>query len=74
MKYGHLFKFYWNIEQMPYPHAFEQSCHSMLLEIDQAQQPFCFSLGTFVMNLHFIMNDAQEVLLSLNGFFFSSNK
>ncbi len=58
MKYGHLFKIYWNIEQMPYPHASEQSCHSMLLEIDQAQQPFCFSLGTFVMNLHFIMNDA----------------
>jgi hypothetical protein len=38
----------------------------MSLEIDQAQQPFCFSLGTLVMNLamiDFIMNDAQELLL-----------
>jgi len=37
----------------------------MPLEIDQAQQPFCFSLGTLVMNLamiHFIMNDAQKLL------------
>jgi hypothetical protein len=49
----------------------------MSLEIDQAQQQFCFSLGTLVMNvaiIHFIMNDAQEVLLSLNGFCFSSRK
>jgi hypothetical protein len=46
----------------------------MSLEIDQAQQQFCFSLGTFIMNgaiIHFIMNDAQ-VLLLLNGFCFSS--
>jgi hypothetical protein len=60
---------------MPYPHAYEQSCRSMPLEIDQAQQQFCFSLGTLVMNvaiIHFIKNDAQEVLLSLNGFCFSS--
>jgi hypothetical protein len=38
----------------------------MPLEIDQAQQPFCLSLGTLVMNLamiHFILNDAQELLL-----------
>jgi hypothetical protein len=38
----------------------------MSLEIDQAQQPFCLSPGTLVMNLamiHFIMNDAQELLL-----------
>jgi hypothetical protein len=38
----------------------------MSLEIDQAQQPFCFFLGTLVMNLamiDFIMNDAQELLL-----------
>jgi hypothetical protein len=49
----------------------------MSLEIDQAQQQFCFSLVTLVMNvaiIHFIMNDAQEVLLSLNGFCFSSRK
>jgi len=49
----------------------------MSLEIDQAQQPFCFSLGTLVMNLaiiHFIMNDAQEVLLSFNGFCFSTKR
>jgi len=62
---------------MPYPHASEQSCQSMSLEIDQAQQQFCFSLGTLVMNvaiIHFIMNDAQEGLLSLNGFCFSSRK
>ncbi len=62
---------------MPYPHACEQSCQSMSLEIDQAQQQFCFSFGTLVMNvaiIHFIMNDAQEVLLSLNGFCFSSRK
>jgi hypothetical protein len=33
--------------------------------IDQAQQPFCFSLGTLVMNLamiHFIMNDTKRTL------------
>jgi hypothetical protein len=57
---------------MPYPHAHEQSCWSMSLEIDPTQQQFCFSLGTLVMNvaiIHFIMNDAQ-VLLSLNGFCF----
>ncbi len=62
---------------MPYPHAHEQSCQSMSLKIDQAQQPFCFSLGTLVMNLamfHFIMNDAQEFLLSLNGFYFSTRR
>ncbi len=62
---------------MPYPHAHEQSCQSMSLKIDQAQQPFCFSLGTLVMNLamiHFIMNDAQELLLSLNGFCFSTRR
>ncbi len=56
-----MFKIYCNIEQMPYPHAYEQSCRSMSLEIDQAQQPFCFPLGTLVMNLaiiHFIVNDA----------------
>jgi hypothetical protein len=38
----------------------------MSLEIDQAQQPFCFSFGTLVMNLvmiDFIMNDAQELFL-----------
>jgi hypothetical protein len=38
----------------------------MSLEIDQAQQPFCLSLATLVMNIamiHFIMNDAQELLL-----------
>jgi hypothetical protein len=49
----------------------------MSLEIDEAQQPFCFSLGTLVMNLtmiHLIMNDAQELFLSLNGFFFSSRR
>jgi hypothetical protein len=49
----------------------------MSLKIDQAQQPFCFSLGTLVMNLamiHFIMNDAQELLLSLNGFCFSTRR
>jgi hypothetical protein len=65
MKQGHLIKIYWNIEQVPYPHACEQSRRSMSLEIGQAQQPFCFSLGTFIMNLamiHFIMNDAQELL------------
>jgi hypothetical protein len=38
-----LFKIYWNIEQVHYPHASKQSCQSMWLEIDQAQQPFCFS-------------------------------
>ncbi len=68
-----MFKIYWNIEQVSYPHAREQSCRWMLLEIDQAQQAFCFSLGTLVMNLvmiHLIMNDAQELLLSLNGFCF----
>jgi len=62
---------------MPYPHACEQSCQSMSLKIDQAQQQFCFSFGTLVMNvaiIHFIMNDAQEVLLSLNEFCFSSRK
>jgi hypothetical protein len=49
----------------------------MSLEIDQAQQPFCFSLGTLVMNfamIHLIMNDAQELLLSLNGFCFSTRR
>jgi len=49
----------------------------MSLEIDQAQQPFCFSLGTLVMNLamiHLIMNDAQELFLSLNGFCFSTRR
>jgi hypothetical protein len=38
----------------------------MSLEIDQAQQPFRLSLGTLVTNLamiHFILNDAQELLL-----------
>jgi hypothetical protein len=62
---------------MPYPHAHEQSCWSISLEIDQAQRPFCFSLGTLVMNLvviHFIMNDAQELLLPLNGFSFSTRR
>jgi hypothetical protein len=62
---------------MPYPHAPKQSCWSRSLEIDQAQQPFCFSLGTLVMNIamiHFIMNDAQELLLSLNGFCFSTKR
>jgi hypothetical protein len=42
-----------------------------------AQQPFCFSLGTLVMNvamIHLIMNDAQEVLLSFNGFCFSTRR
>jgi len=71
-----LFKIYWNIEQVPYPHAHEQSSRSMSLEINQAQQPFCFSLGTLVMNfamIHFIMNDAQQ-LLSLNGFCFSTRR
>jgi hypothetical protein len=45
--------------------------------VNQTQQPFCFSLGTLVMNIaiiHFIINDAQEVVLSLNGFCFSSRK
>jgi hypothetical protein len=77
MKQDHLFKINWNIEQVPYPHAYEQSCPSMSLEIDQAQQPFCFSLGTLVMNLamiHFIMNDTQEFLLSLNGFCFQTRR
>jgi hypothetical protein len=49
----------------------------MSLEIDQAQQRFCFSLGTLVMNfamIHFIMNDAQELPLSLNGFCFSTRR
>jgi hypothetical protein len=49
----------------------------MSLEIDQAQQPFCFSLGTWVINLamfHFIMNDAQELLLSLNEICFSNKR
>jgi hypothetical protein len=61
-----LFKIYWNSEQVHYPHASEQSRWSMSLEIDQAQQPFCLSLATLVMNIamiHFIMNDAQELLL-----------
>jgi hypothetical protein len=38
----------------------------MSSEIDQAQQPFCLSLATLVMNIamiHFIINDAQELLL-----------
>jgi len=39
---------------MPYPHACEQSCQSMSLEIDQAQQQFCFSFGTLVMNVAII--------------------
>jgi len=72
-----LFKIYWNIEQVSYPHAHEQSCWWMSLEIDQAQQPFCFFLGTLVMNLamiDFIMNDAQELLLWLNGFCFPTKK
>jgi len=49
----------------------------MSLKIDKAQQPFCFSLGTLVMNLamiHLIMNDAQELFLSLNGFCFSTRR
>jgi hypothetical protein len=49
----------------------------MSLEIEQAQQPFCFSLGTLVMNLamiHLTMNDTQELLLSLNGFCFSTRR
>jgi hypothetical protein len=45
-----LFKIYWNIEQVHYPHACKQSCRSMSLEIDQAQQPFCLSLAM----IHFI--------------------
>jgi len=72
-----LFKIYWNIEQVPYPHAREQSCWWISLEIAKAQQPFYFSLGTLVMNLamiHFIMNDAQELLLSWNGFCFSTRR
>ncbi len=62
---------------MFYPHAREQSCRSMSLEIDQAQQLVCFPLGTLVMNLamfHSIMNDAQELFLSLNGFSFSTRR
>jgi len=59
-----LLEFFWNIEQVPYPDACGQSCGRMSLDIDQAQQPFCFSLGTLVMNLamiQFIMNE-QELL------------
>jgi hypothetical protein len=71
-----LLEIFWNIEQVPYPRARGQSCRRMSLDIDQAQQPFYFSLGTFVMNLamiHFIMNDAQE-LLSLNRFCFPTRR
>jgi hypothetical protein len=60
-----LLEIFWNIEEVPYPHARGQSCGRMSLNIDQAQQPFCFSLGTLVTNLamiQFIMNDAQELL------------
>jgi predicted peroxiredoxin len=49
----------------------------MSFEIDRAQKPFCFSLGTLIMNfavIHFIMTDAQELLLSLNGFCFSTRR
>jgi hypothetical protein len=38
----------------------------MSSEIDQAQQPFCVSLATLVMNIamiHFFINDAQELLV-----------
>ncbi len=72
-----MFKIYWNIEQVHYPHASKQSCRSIPLEINQAQQPFCLSLGTLVMNLamiHFIMNDAQELLLWWNGFCFPTRR